>query len=156
MKKQNEKIEVLSKVCELTLHYSQKVKSSEMPLINTSTGARDLLKPLFNDNLNFREQFIIMCLSRSNRVLGFANISIGGVNGTIADPKLIFEFALSCNASSVILSHNHPSGNEKPSDTDLKLTTKIKDAGKCLDIAVLDHLIITDENYFSFADEGHI
>lgn len=156
MKNKNLKIEVLSKVCELTLHYSQKVKASELPLISGSLHAHDLIKPLFNNNLNFREQFIIMCLSRSNRVIGFANISIGGVNGTIADPKLIFEFALSCHASGIILSHNHPSGNEKPSDADLKLTGKIKDGGKFLDIAVLDHLIITEEKYFSFADEGHI
>jgi len=82
------------------------------------------------------------------------DISTGGVTGTIADPKLIFSAALKANACGIILSHNHPSGNIKPSPADEQLTAKIKAAGKYLDINVLDHVIVTSENYYSFAEEG--
>jgi DNA repair protein RadC len=82
------------------------------------------------------------------------NVSSGGVTGAVADPKLIFTAALRVNAVSIILSHNHPSGSLKPSRADEELTQKIKGAGNFLDIKVLDHVILTSESYFSFADEG--
>ena len=78
----------------------------------------------------------------------------GGISGTVADPKVIFQVALKANASSVILCHNHPSGNTKPSDNDIQLTKKLKKAGEFLELNVLDHLIITPDSYFSFADES--
>ena len=81
-------------------------------------------------------------------------ISKGGQGGTIADPKIIFKSALENNAASIILAHNHPSGNLKPSQADINLTKKLREAGSFLDIPVLDHLIFTDTSYFSFADEG--
>jgi DNA repair protein RadC len=87
-------------------------------------------------------------------VLGISEISTGGFAGTVADPKVIFSIALKACASSIILSHNHPSGNLKPSQADLNLTRKIKSGGELLDIAVLDHIILTSDSYFSFADEG--
>ena len=95
-----------------------------------------------------------MLLNRANKVLGIYPVSKGGVSGTLVDPKLIFSVALKCNASSIILAHNHPSGNLFPSENDKELTQKLKSAGNFLDIKVLDHLIITPEGYFSFADEG--
>ncbi|POY38456.1 hypothetical protein C3K47_03415 [Solitalea longa] len=100
------------------------------------------------------EEFWAVFLGRSNRVLSVQNISKGGVSSTVVDPKIIFKLALEHTASNVVLVHNHPSGNLKPSQQDLILTSKLKQAGLMLDIAVVDHLIITDGGFYSFADEG--
>lgn len=102
------------------------------------------------------EQFWILCLNRNNKVINSRLISHGGVSGTVADPKVIFKMALEDLASGIILIHNHPSGNLKPSHADKKLTEKMLASGRLLEIPVLDHLIFTDEAYFSFADEGLI
>ena len=93
-------------------------------------------------------------MNRANKVLGVYKVSSGGVTGTVADPKQIFTAALKANACAIVLSHNHPSGNLKPSRQDEQLTSKIKEAGSFLDIKVLDHIIVTSEAYYSFADEG--
>jgi len=100
------------------------------------------------------EQFMMILLNRANDVLRTLNISEGGMSGTIADPKKIFKLALENNASAIILGHNHPSDNLRPSDPDIKLTRKIKEAGILLEIDVLDHIILGSEKYYSFADEG--
>ncbi|QJD79033.1 RadC family protein [Spirosoma rhododendri] len=100
------------------------------------------------------EEFWILVLNRANEVLRPVQISTGGVSGTVADPKLIFRHALEQLASGLILFHNHPSGNLTPSQADKDLTRRLKDAGRLLDIPVLDHLIFTDKAYYSFADEG--
>jgi DNA repair protein RadC len=97
-----------------------------------------------------------MFTNRANKVLGIFELSTGGVSGTVADPKLIFAAALKVAASGLILSHNHPSGNLQPSQADIDLTRKIKEAGKLLEIQLLDHIILTTEGYYSFADEGLI
>lgn len=102
------------------------------------------------------EEFWILLLNRANKILKKLNISEGGISGTVADPKKIFKLALDHNASSVILCHNHPSGNVSPSESDIKLTNKLKEAGKMLDLPVIDHIIIGEDNYYSFADEGGI
>lgn len=99
------------------------------------------------------EEFWLLLLSRSNKLISKELISKGGLSGTLADPKIIFHIALQHQASSVILAHNHPSNNLKPSQQDIELTKKLHAAGKILDIGVLDHLIITDDGYFSFRDE---
>ncbi len=110
---------------------------------------------VWNENkIDFVEQFKILILNRANRVLGIVEISSGGVTGTVADPKLIFAAALKANACGIIISHNHPSCNLNPSRADEELTQKIKHAGKFLDITLLDHVIVTSEGYYSFADEG--
>lgn len=93
-------------------------------------------------------------LNRANRVIGIVPISVGGTAGTIADPKVIFVSALKCNAASIILAHNHPSSNLKPSNADIELTKKLKNAGLFLDLPILEHIILTKEGYLSFADEG--
>ena len=98
--------------------------------------------------------FIFFCLNRANKVIGYAFISLGGVSGTVADPKVIFSTALLANASSIILAHNHPSGNTESSAADQALTKKLIQAGSFLDIQVQDHLIITPDTYLSFADEN--
>lgn len=100
------------------------------------------------------EEFWVLLLSRSNEVIGSEQISSGGVSGTVVDPKVVFKKALDKFASGIILVHNHPSGNLKPSGADLKITEKIKEAGNLLEINVLDHIIVANRNYFSFADEG--
>ena len=104
--------------------------------------------------LDYREYFYILCLNRNNKVLGYCQISAGGLTGTMADVRMIMQTALKSNSCSIILSHCHPSGNLEPSEADKDLTKKIQEAGKVLDIAVLDHLIITSESYYSFTDEG--
>jgi DNA repair protein RadC len=100
------------------------------------------------------EEFHIIILNRANRVIELMKISEGGVSGTVVDPKKIFHHALEALASSLILVHNHPSGNLEPSEADKKITKKILDAGKLLEIDVLDHVIIANHQYFSFADNG--
>ena len=104
--------------------------------------------------INHRESMILLLLSRANKILGHSLISLGGIAGTVCDPRLIMQLAINSNSTSMILCHNHPSGNAKPSDADIKLTKKIKDIGLLHDIALVDHLVLTDENYYSFADEG--
>lgn len=101
-----------------------------------------------------REEFWILLLSRSNRLMEKVKISQGGVSGTITDIRIILQSAFSKLASAMILCHNHPSGNLKPSEADLKITKKIREAAKLMDIAVLDHIIVGDQAYFSFADEN--
>jgi DNA repair protein RadC len=147
----------LFQVAEITVSYQPKFKASERPTVSSS---KDVYNFFFNNWDNTRiemiEQFKIMLLNRANKILGIFTVSTGGVAGTVADPKVIFATALKGNASSIILAHNHPSGNLKPSEADRQLTNKLTQAGKLLDISVLDHLIITAEEYFSFADEGLI
>jgi DNA repair protein RadC len=96
----------------------------------------------------------VLLLTRSNHVIRKEFVSKGGVSGTVVDPKIIFKIALEHLASSIILCHNHPSGNLQPSDPDIALTKKLKEAGMLLEIPILDHLIVSDTGYFSFADEG--
>lgn len=93
-------------------------------------------------------------LNRANGILGYAQISACGLSGTVCDPKVVFQFVLQMNAAGIILAHNHPSGNLRPSQADISLTEKIQDAGKILDIQLIDHLIVTDEGYWSWVDES--
>jgi DNA repair protein RadC len=120
--------------------------------IITSKDAADILQPMLADNLH--EEFWILFLNRANFVTGKQQVSTGGMSGTVVDPKIIFRMALEQKAVSIILCHNHPSGNNKPSQEDIKLTKKLSEAGKSLEIMVLDHLIVSQNGFFSFADEG--
>lgn len=120
--------------------------------ITSSHEAFELLQPYLGD-LHY-EQFVVVLLNRANHVLKVVNVSDGGMAGTVVDPKKIFRMALDGNASSIIMGHNHPSGNCKPSSEDMALTRKLRKAGAVLDINVYDHLIVGAENYYSFSDEG--
>ena len=120
--------------------------------ITDSQSAFDTIYPHLGD-LN-HEEFWVIFLNRANQVIGKQNISKGGVSGTVVDPKVVFKMAVQFPASGIILAHNHPSGNLKPSQADHQLTRKLKEAGRALDIPVLDHLIIGDRDYFSFVDEA--
>lgn len=126
--------------------------SAERVQVSTSIDVYEAIVSRFKD-LN-HEEFWIIVLNRANKITSSHLVSKGGQAGTIADPKIIFNMALENHAASLILAHNHPSGNLKPSQADLELTRKLRSAGKFLDIPVLDHLIITDQGFLSFADEG--
>jgi DNA repair protein RadC len=139
---------------EIQVSYHPSVQFKELPKVTDSQGAEQVLRGIWSDQLEYREEFIILCLNRANRVIGFSKISMGGTAGTVADPKMIFQIALKSNAASLILCHNHPSGNIRPSEADLRLTKKLKGAGDLLDIPILDHIILTAEKFFSMADEG--
>lgn len=141
----------------LSLKYSEDVKQSELHQVSTSQSASEILRKCFNsDTLLLQEQFIVLMLNNSNRVLGFYPLSTGGITNTTVDLRLLFSTAIKSFATSIIISHNHPSGNLKPSEADKHITNKIKEAGKLLDIRLLDHIILTDESYFSFADDALI
>jgi DNA repair protein RadC len=145
----------LYNVAEVELIYKSKVKASERPQICSSKDAYNVLLHLWDDNkIEFVEQFKVLFLNKANRVLGAYEVSTGGISGTVANPRVIFVAVLKANCCAIIVSHNHPSGNLKPSRQDEELTQKIKQAGQLLDIKLLDHVIITNEAYFSFADEG--
>jgi DNA repair protein RadC len=139
------------------LELGRRRKSSEplkRPKVVSSSDVYNLMKPELMDETV--EIFYIILLNRSNHLIKKQRISQGGTNATIADPKMIFKYALENMASSMILVHNHPSGNLKPSDADRKLTSKLVEVGKNLDVSVIDHVIFTDVGYFSFADEALI
>lgn len=142
-------------VSEIDLIYKSKCKASTRPSVRESKDAYDVFKQDWDENkIDFIEQFKVLLLNRANKVLAIYEVSSGGITGTVADPRLIFAAALKLNAVSMVLCHNHPSGNLKPSRADEDLTAKIKQAGLFLDIKVMDHIILTSETYFSFADEG--
>ncbi|MFT5777866.1 MAG: DNA repair protein RadC [Crocinitomicaceae bacterium] len=127
----------------------RKVQSSQ---ITSSQQCYDHFYPSFADLDH--EQFFAMFLNRANNILGIEQISKGGLSGTVADGKVIFQKALESKSSAIIIAHNHPSGQLKPSEADIKLTHSLSKFGLMIDMQILDHLIITDDNYFSFADEG--
>ena len=141
---------------EITVSYSRKSKLTDLPKITCSKDVYDLVYPSWIIDIDHRESFKILLLSRANRVIGISNMFTGGLSGVVVDPKLIFQTALKCNSSSIILCHNHPSGNLEASDADLKLTNKIVEIGKVLDLPVLDHIIFTSESYYSLADKGEM
>jgi len=129
-------------------------KSTVKDKITTSNDAFEILYPYLVDLKH--EEFWILLLDRANQVIKKQKISAGGVSGTVADIKMIFKSAIDQLASSIILCHNHPSGNTKPSNNDNSLTKKCKEAGKLLDIEVLDHIIIAGNEFYSFADNDFV
>lgn len=146
-----------TKVAEVELVYKTRVKASERPLIKSSADTYKLLREIWDDNkIDMQEEFKVLFLNRGNRVIGVYDASCGGICGTVADPRLILAAALKSLSVSLILAHNHPSGNLKPSRADEELTSKINEAAKFHDIKVLDHIILTSEQYYSFADEGFL
>ena len=137
------------------LELGRRRNETDIKVPETITGSNSVYQVLRRHLVDLNhEEFWILLLSRSCKIIAKELISKGGLSGTVADPKIIFSIALQHQASSIILAHNHPSGNLKPSQQDIDLTRKIHQAGKILDIGVLDHLIITDGGFYSFADEG--
>ena len=147
----------LFQVAEVELSYKSNIKNVDRIKVSNSREVYNLLLANWDKTkIEYVEQFKILLLNRANKVIGIYEVSSGGTTGTVADPKLIFTAALKLNANSIILCHNHPSGNLTPSEEDMKLTRKIKEAGLLLDLIVIDHMIISNEGYYSFSDEGKV
>jgi DNA repair protein RadC len=142
-------------ISEVQLTYSPKFKSSSLPQITEASEAYKILIDFWDKStINLIEQFYALLLSRNNKLLGIFEVSKGGMTGTVVDPRLIFIAALKGCATSIILAHNHPSGNLKPSQADIGITRRLVEAGELLEITVVDHLIVTVDGYLSFAEEG--
>lgn len=144
-------------ITEITVAYRNQQKAAERPHITCSADSLPLLLEAYNaDTIGLLEQFVVIYLNIGNRVLGVYRASTGGITGTICEIRLILGVALKIAATSMIVSHNHPSGNLQPSRADEELTRKLKEAAKVMDLKVLDHIIVepTGERYYSFADEG--
>lgn len=147
----------LFKVAEVELVYKTSVPASERIRVSSSKEAYELFLHNWNRNkLDFLEEAKMLLLSRANRVLGIYNLSSGGLAGTVVDPRLVYMAALKANAHSIILAHNHPSGSTFPSEQDIRLTRNVYQAGKVLGIELLDHIIVSSQGYYSFADEGKL
>ena len=126
----------------------------DRPKVASSRDAFNAIASLLTDL--YHEEFWLLMLNKANEVVAREKLSAGGMAGTVADVKLAFKLALDARASAIIAVHNHPSGNLKPSEADISLTKKLKEAGKILDLPLLDHLIVSERGYYSFADEGAI
>lgn len=124
--------------------------------IKCSRDAFKVFQALWDEHIQYKESMYVLLLNRANRVLGYHLLSQGGTTGTVVDVKVLLQLLIKSNAHGFILAHNHPSCNTKPSTEDLKLTKKVKEASKLLDIQLLDHLIITADSFLSMADEGKI
>ena len=150
-------IQSLFSVTEVELTYRNKISPKDRPVVTNSQQAYDLLIQAWDMNkIELLEEFIILLLDRQNRCIGLSKISVGGISACLVDPKIVFATALKARASGLILAHNHPSGNIQPSKPDIDLTAKLKEGGNLLELAVLDHLIVTPQSYFSFANDGLI
>lgn len=142
-----------STIAEINVSYSTNSRIKHK--ITSPFAAFEVLQSSWDSGvLELQEEFKILLLNRANEVLGIYNMSKGGVAGTIVDLKLLFAVALKSNASCIIVSHNHPSGNLTPSEADKEITRRIKDVCKLLDIHFFDHIIITRNGYFSFSENG--
>lgn len=143
------------KLAEIELSYKPSMKFTEQPKVITSRDAYQVLRMFWDDGkISFVEQFKIALLNRANYVIGVVEISSGGITGTVADTRHIIAAAIKSNSVAIIMAHNHPSGNCKPSQADIDLTQKVVGAAKLFDLRLLDHLILTAESYLSMADEG--
>lgn len=147
--------EYKSNIPELTLKF--KTGDVKKVKVTSSKDSADFLRNFYDqDTIELTESFIVLFLNRANTTIGWFKVSSGGLNGCIVDVKLIISVALKCMANSIVVSHNHPSGNLKPSKADNDITTKLNAACKLMEIVLLDHVIITETGHYSFADEGLI
>ena len=143
----------INELAEIQVYYSTQNTHKEK-INSVQTAYEFLLKSWDLGTLELQEEFKVILLNRANEALGIYSLSKGGISGTIVDVRLLFAVALKCNASGIIVSHNHPSGNIRPSDADIVLTKKIKKCSDLLDITLIDHLIITKNAFYSFSTEG--
>jgi DNA repair protein RadC len=140
---------------EISVTYKRKELGS--PIVDSAKVAASVAREIFELSgcqMDLKEYFFVLLLNRRNQLTGFFKVSCGGLTGTVADQRIIFSTALKCLATGIVLVHNHPSGSLVPSDQDRELTNKLRTVGKLLDIQVTDHIILTAEGYYSFADSG--
>ena len=151
-------MENVLKVCDVKLSYKTKVKSSERPVMVLAEDVYRLLIDYVYDKeiIQYKECLKLILLNKAGKLLGVAHISEGGIDETSADIRIIMQAAILGNASSIILTHNHPSGNLKPSTQDDLVTENLRKAAKLFNITLLDHIIVTDSGYFSYLDEGRV
>jgi len=150
-------IKTLFSVSEIELLYHNKVPAAQRPAIKSSQAAYDLLLDVWDLNkIELVEQTNMLLLDSSKRCLGVSRISTGGITHCIIDPRIVFSTALTARAHGIILAHNHPTENLKPSQPDIDLSKKLHNGSKLLDIRMIDHIILSRSNYFSFADNGLI
>lgn len=144
-----------NKITEIDIVYHNKKKASEQPRVVTSQEAYTLFSNAWDKGkIELQEQFKVMLLDRKNSCIGISTHTTGGLSGCLVDLRLVFAMALKARASSIIIAHNHPSGNAEVSEADKFLTQKFAEAGKLLDIKVLDHIVVNKEGYTSFSDKG--
>lgn len=143
---------------EIDIVFKKKIKSDNLPHITSSSESHQILRNVWSDKIELYEEFLMLLLNNANRCLGWIKISQGGITGTIVETKLIVAIAIKAAATGVILAHNHPSGNVKPSLSDLNCTKKLKECCKLFDIELIDHIILSGDTnaYYSFSDEGEI
>ena len=142
-------------IAEVKITYSNPVKSADrIKVVGSSDVARALRE--FWPSYDHVEFCYMLMLNRQNQILGYNQVAKGGITGTVVDTRVIYQVALKANASSIIIAHNHPSGNLDPSNADKKITREVKDAGKILNITLLDHVILTSDGFHSMADEGEL
>jgi DNA repair protein RadC len=142
------------KISEIQVSYKDTVKTTDRFQITCSEDTVKIFKVAFDGCMQHHEEAYVIYMNRSNRVLGISNISKCGIAGTMVDIKIIMQTALKAHASAIIFSHNHPSSNLQPSQEDIKITKKLKEACLLLEISFLDHIIMTEESHYSFANEG--
>ena len=135
----------------------RKYQTEFQPLkILSSDAAYNLIKNFYSDDIEILESCFILLLNNASKAIGYAKISQGGITGTVVDVRIVAKYAVDSLATSVILAHNHPSGKLNPSQADISITEKVKNALALLDIKLIDHLILTVDGFYSFADEGHL
>ena len=143
----------MNTIKEIKLSYS-KNEVENIKITDSNSAYKVLINNWDMDTIELQEEFKVLLLNRANHVLGIYPLSKGGVSGTIVDVKLLLASAIKANASGIIIAHNHPSGNLKPSESDIRLTRKINEAAKLLDLNLLDHIIVTKCSYYSFTDSS--
>lgn len=146
---------MLNELAEIQVSYSTN-NCNKIKITSIQIAFELLVNSWCKDTIELQEEFKVILLNRSNETLGIYSLSKGGTTGTVVDVRLLFAVALKCNSTGIIISHNHPSGKLQPSDLDITLTKKIKKCSEFLDIVLLDHLIVTKNSYYSFANEGLI
>jgi hypothetical protein len=153
LKQETMKVDYMT-IPEITVSYKDNVKASERAVIKNSADAAKILAVAFEDCMEHHEEAYVLYMNRANRVLGISCISKGGLNGTVVDVRIILQTALKVSCSSIMLSHNHPSGSTHASREDICMTKAVKAGCEAVGIHLSDHIIMTDETYMSFADEG--
>lgn len=144
-----------SKLREVTAVYKT-VNDIHNVKIGKSQDVNDFIRTVYPVEINIREAMVVLYLNNSNRTLGYSIASIGGITGTLVDVRLVLRDALLTQSTGLILIHNHPSGTLKPSHADIAITEKVKKAAAQIDVKILDHIILTEDEFFSFADEGRL
>ena len=144
-----------TRFAEIKAVYRSKRRTSEKLKISSAWEAADYFRTVWNkDRIELAEEFLMICLDGSHQVLGWVRVSTGGFTSTSVDPRVVFSIALQAASSAIVVAHNHPSGCLEPSQGDILATNRLRDAGRLLKIALLDHLIVTTESYYSFAESG--